>query len=148
MILSKIYTKDEIQYCVDMYAALNDYSFLPVVKSTAVKNLTSAVRRQKFVRVLKESNKIVAWLYADTGISLHMNERVLQQFYYCSDLTGTKAFKAVRALHEELLEYAKLNGYTIVFSPGSHFDEKYVFTRMLEKLGWERRGYIAYKRPD
>jgi hypothetical protein len=146
--ISKILTRAEIEYCIDSYIKHNDFSFLPVDRDCAIVNLNLAVRRQKFVRVLKENDQIIAWIYADIGKSLHMHEKILQQYYYCSDLTGTKAFKAVKILHEELLEYAKENKYDMVFSLGSHLDEKYIFTRMLEKLGWQRRGYIAYKRPD
>jgi hypothetical protein len=147
-VIDKIKLFDEIAYCVNMYASLNDFTFLPIDRKLAVQNLSLAVRRQKFIRVLKQDNQIVAWIYADVGNSLHMNEKVLQQQYYCSTLAGTKAFRAVQILHEELLKYAKENKYDIVFSNGSHMDEKYVFTRMLEKLGWQRRGYVAYKRPD
>jgi hypothetical protein len=147
-VIDKIKLFHEIAYCVNMYANLNDFTFLPIDRNLAIQNLALAVRRQKFVRVLKQDNQIVTWIYADVGNSLHMTERILQQQYYCSTLTGTKAFRAVQILHEELLKYAKENKYDIVFSNGSHMDEKYVFTRMLEKLGWQRRGYVAYKRPD
>ena len=148
MNICKISSTAEILICIEMYLELNDFSFLSVDKNLAIQNLDLAVRRNKFVRMLKENNRIVAWLYADIGKSLHMNEKILQQYYYCSNLNGIRAFKAVKVLHEDLLKYAKENKYDLVFSLGSHLDEKYVFTRMLEKLGWQRRGYIAYKRPE
>jgi hypothetical protein len=31
----------------------------------------------------------------------------------------------------------------IVMSPGGHLDEDHIFTHILEKLGWKRRGYVG-----
>lgn len=148
MILSEIVSKTQIEACVEMYLSFNDYTFLPADKDLAIRNFSLAVRRKKFTKLLIDNDSIVAFLWAEPGNSFHINERILQQQYYCSTLTGVKAFKAVKLLHEDLLIFAKKNHYSLVFSPGSHMDEKYVFTRMLEKLGWQRRGHIAYKRPD
>lgn len=141
--INRIISLKEIETCVDMYLALNDYSFLPANRELAIKNLSLAVRRNKFVRVLKMNDKIVSWIYADSGTSSHMSTNIIQQFYYCSELKGIAAYKSIKILHEALIDYAEKRGYHLVISPGSHFDEDYTFTRILEKLGWERRGYIA-----
>ncbi len=148
MKLEDIKTSVEIKECIEAYSKLNDYSFLPGDKDFLFKNLSLAIRRKRFFKLLKENDKIVAWLYADVSNSLHIKEKILQQYYYYSSLSGVKSFRAIQLFHEELLSYAAKNNYTLVISTGSHLDEKYVFTRMLEKLGWDRRGYIACKRPD
>jgi hypothetical protein len=148
MNISKIKTNEDVIECVNMYFDQNDHLFLEANFRIAVKNLDIIIRRNKFVRILKESDKIVAWMYADTYKSLHSDFKAIQQYYYCSTLKGTKAFKAVKLLHEDLVKYAIENKYEFVMSPGSHLDPDYTFTRILEKLGWERRGYIAlYKTP-
>lgn len=148
MKLEQVAKAEDILECIDAYSELNDYSFLNVDKIFVYKNLLLAAKRKKYFKIIKENDKIVAWLFADSGNSLHINEKILQQYYYYSAYSGTKAFKAIKVFHEDLLDYAKQNKYSVVFSPGSHLDEKYVFTRMLEKLGWNRRGYLAYKRPN
>ncbi len=127
-----------------MYLALNDYSFLPADRNFAIQNLSLSVRRKKFVRALvDEDDKIVSWIFADSNNSLHMKTNILQQYYYCSNLKGIAAFKSVKILHDALIDYAEKMGYEIVMSPGSHLDEDHTFTRILEKLGWERRGYVG-----
>lgn len=148
MNISLIKTNSEIEYCIDMYLAQNDFLFLKANRALSIKNLTLAVKRKRFVRVLKEAETIVAWIYADTYNSLHLDCKALQQYYYCSNLKGIKAFKAVKLLHEELVDYAIENKYEFVLSPGSHLDLDFIFVKILEKLGWERRGYTAiYKTP-
>ena len=49
-------------------------------------------------------------------------------------------------LHQELIEEAKRLDIKLVMSTGSHFDEDNTFTKILERYGWERRGYIAIKK--
>lgn len=141
--MNELKTLNEIEYCVDMYLSQNDYKFLNADREIAIQNLSLAVRRKKFVRVLKMDDKIVSWIFADKGHSLHMKTNILQQYYYCSNLKGIAAYKSVKILHEALIDYAEKMGYEIILSPGSHLDEDYTFTRILEKLGWERRGYIG-----
>lgn len=143
MLIKNIKETKEVEHCVDMYLALNDYSFMPANREIAIKNLSLAVRRNKFVKVLKMNDKIVSWIYADSGASLHMSTNIIQQFYYCSELKGPAAYKSVKLLHDALIDYAEKKGYELIISSGSHFDKDYTFTRILEKLGWERRGYIA-----
>jgi hypothetical protein len=141
-----IQTLQQVRYCIELYADQNDYEFLPIDFEFAIANLSLAIRRKKFVRALEIDNKIVAWIYADAGGSLHFRHSVLQQQYYCSVLKGHAAYRAIRILHDAMLEYAEKNKYQFVFSVGSHLDEHYIFTRILEKLGWERRGHISLKK--
>jgi hypothetical protein len=143
MILSEIKTLAEVAICVDMYLKLNDYSFLPADRNLAIQNLSMFVRRKKFVRTLVRDEKIVAWIYASPCSSSHMSEKIIQQNYYCSNLQGVSAFRAVKILHEALIEYAIKLKADLVVSPGSHLDEENRFVKILEKIGWNRRGYIA-----
>lgn len=141
--VSNISTKAELEYCIDAYTKYNDFSFLPVDRDFAIKNLDLAVRRQRFVRVLKMDDKIVSWIFADSAKSAHMKTNILQQYYYFSELQGVAAYRSVKMLHDSLIDYAEKMGYELILSPGSHLDEDHTFTRILEKLGWERRGYIG-----
>jgi hypothetical protein len=141
--IAQITTLKEVEYCVDMYLSQNDYTFLSADRDLAIMNLSLAVRRKKFVRVLKMDDKIVSWIFADKGNSLHMKTNILQQYYYCSELKGIQAYRSVKLLHNALIDYAEKMGYELIMSPGSHLDEDYTFTRILEKLGWLRRGHIS-----
>jgi len=143
MNIHNISTKEEIEFCINMYAKQNDFSFLNVDNKKAFDNLNLAIRRKKFVKILKKDDEIVAWIYADNMASLHVSNKGFQQLYYCSNLSGNAAYRAVKLLHIELLNYAIENKYELVVSPGSHLDENNIFTKILEKLGWERRGHLA-----
>lgn len=148
MIVSEIKTMNEIKYCVDMYYAQNDFSFLNVDKQLAIKNLETCVRRKKFVRILYKDNIIVSWIYANQLTSQHMSESILLQNYYCSVLKGTSAVRSLKLLHNEMISYAKENKYQICMSNGSHLDENNTFAKILERLGWIRRGYVAIYKID
>jgi adenine deaminase len=93
-----------------------------------------------------KNNQIIGWIYATPGLNLHTKEKILQQIYFCSNQAGISAARVIKVLHEELIEEAKRLDIKLVMSTGSHFDEDNTFTKILERYGWERRGYIAIKK--
>ena len=129
-----------------MYLKLNDETFIPADKQLAYDNLSNLVRRNKFVRMAIKDDKIIGWIYATPGLNLHTKEKILQQSYFCSNQTGISAARVIKFLHQELIEEAKRLDIKLVMSTGSHFDEDNTFTKILERYGWERRGYIAIKK--
>jgi len=139
-------TLEDIHFCVDMYLKLNDETFIPADKQLAYDNLSNLVRRTKFVRMAIKDDKIIGWIYATPGLNLHTKEKILQQSYFCSNQTGISAARVIKFLHQELIEEAKRLDIKLVMSTGSHFDEDNTFTKILERYGWERRGYIAIKK--
>ena len=139
-------TLEDIHFCVDMYLKLNDENFIPADKQLAYDNLSNLVRRNKFVRMAVKDDKIIGWIYATPGLNLHTKEKILQQSYFCSNQTGISAARVIKFLHQELIEEAKRLDIKLVMSTGSHFDEDNTFTKILERYGWERRGYIAIKK--
>jgi hypothetical protein len=139
-------TLEEIHFCVDMYLKLNDETFIPADKDLAYSNLMNLVRRNKFVRMAVKDGKIVGWIYACVGLNLHTKDKILQQSYFCSNQSGILAARIIKFLHEELIKEAKRLDIKLVMSTGSHFDEDNTFTKILEKYGWERKGYIAIKK--
>ena len=139
-------TLDDIHFCVDMYLKLNDETFIPADKQLAYDNLSNLVRRNKFVRMAIKDDKIIGWIYATPGLNLHTKEKILQQSCFCSNQTGISAARVIKFLHQELIEEAKRLDIKLVMSTGSHFDEDNTFTKILERYGWERRGYIAIKK--
>ena len=148
MIISQITSRKLLEDCVDMYLALNDENFLPASRDLAIKRLDLLVRRKRYVRVLTNNSTPIAWLYADISDVQHCNKRIIQQNYYASNTSGVLAYKCVKLLHEDLISYAIEKRFQVIISPGSHMDPDNTFARILEKLGWERRHYIAlYKTP-
>jgi hypothetical protein len=136
-------SESELIFCVDMYASLNDNSFISVDKNFCIENIIKHWKSLNYIRLLKKNNQIVAWLLAVEAVSKHSRQRYLLQEYYCSNLKGIASYKAVVLLHRDLIEYAKTNRFSFVASSGSHLDETFVFSRILEKDGWSRRGYAA-----
>jgi hypothetical protein len=85
----------------------------------------------------------VAWILATKIKSPHTGETSLQQIYYASNLSGIRSVRAVQLLHAELVSEAQKRKIGRVISTGSHMDSENVFTRILEKMGWKRRSYMA-----
>lgn len=139
-------TLEDIRYCVDMYLAQNDETFIEADKDLAYHNLTMLVRRNKFVRMAVKDNKIIGWIYANAGINPHIREKIFQQYYFTSNQSGIMAARVVKFLHEEMVEEAKRLDISLVMSTGSHLDENNTFTKILERYGWERRGHVAIKK--
>lgn len=144
MYISEIKTLAEVKKCVDMYFNYaNGKDFMDCNLEIAYKNLDLAVRMKSYVRVLRENQEIIAWLYAVPSKSFHSNKKTLQQLYYSSNQKGIKAYKCISLLHKDLINYAEEKKYQLVTSSGSHLDNDNTYVRILEKLGWERRHYLA-----
>jgi len=145
MAVTPIYSEREVAHCVDMYLALNDEVFMPTSRDAALQRLWAHVRLKHFVRCLRHNGKIIAWIYAAPMQHEHADYNVLQQLYYASDQTGVMAARAVVTLHEALYKEACRGDYRYAVSLGSHFDERNVFARILERAGWTRRGFAAVR---
>lgn len=146
MRLRRLQTAQDIRTCVDMYIAKNDEAFLPSSRSAAYSALATHLKLNDFIRILEDDTGIRAWaLFKQLRVS-HMPEDVFQQLYFASDLEGFKAVRAIRILHDAAVEEARRLRLAYVTSQGSHLDEANVFTRILEKHGWNRRGHTAVYR--
>ena len=124
-----------------MYMGMND--FVPMDFDTCFNNLRNLVRAGRFVRCVKRDGVIIAWIYCDKLKPSHSSSAHFHQMYYCCNQSGTLAARCVRELHAEMAVYAEKHGYSMCMSLGSHTDESFVFTRILARAGWERRGYVA-----
>jgi len=133
----------EIARCVDIYLNIAE-PFMDIDRSVSIANLTTAVKLKKFMAVKYIGNEIQAWLFADRVKLIHTNSTNFQQFYYASKNTGVKAVRDVIDMHEYFYSNAPRDCKYVV-SPGSPFDEKNTFTRILESRGWTRRGHTAYR---
>lgn len=137
--LVKQLSRDDVEACVKMY--LPHDSWIKGDYQTSLKNLFIASKRA-YVRAIKEDNKVIAFLYAEIIQPAHLNYFCLKQMYFCS-IGGISGVKAMFDLHDDLIKYAEEQKVPLVLSPGSHLDEQNKFARLLEKRGWERRGYMA-----
>jgi hypothetical protein len=143
MIIRKIKNKDELHDCVKIYMKFSQPELIRADYDTSVRSMRQIIGIRGFLRVAEVDGVIRAWLLADIRKNECIKDPVLQQCFFASDLTGTQAVKAVILLHEELIEEAKRREINCVISNGSNVDEKNVFTRILEKQGWSRIGYVA-----
>lgn len=146
MHLSNIESMHDIKECVELYK--NVYE-IPKDDAIAIANLTYAVKRKKFVKLLREdSGGIVAWIFADIATLLHSKSLIFQQQYYASDLEGYRAVKALQLLHTEMYTASIHTKADFCISTCSPTDSRQVLSRSLEKLGWIRHGHVALKSID
>jgi len=143
MIIRKINNLDELKVCVELYIRLNDETFIPADKERSETRILEHLKEGAFLRVAVVDNQIRAWLLARKVQHDHTEEAALQQLYYGSDLSGIKAVRAITLLHDEMVQEAINKRIPRVISSGSHMDDSDVFTRVLERHGWLRRGYMA-----
>lgn len=146
MIIDDIKSNSEIETCVRMYLALNDETFIKSSFDCSFENIKQIVRRKRFIRVIRENSEIIAWIYAELSKPIHMKQTMLQQMYYCSNQKGFKSVRCIKMLHDSMEEFAIEHNIAIVYSAGSPYDSENVFARVLEKHGWERRGYACIKK--
>jgi len=136
--------RNDLIKCVDLYLALNDETFLPSNRIVCLQKVETAYKTGKYFKILIDDlGEIIGWLHADTLQLSYMSIPILQQMFYMSNQTGVKAVRAVELLHEDLIFHGEEIGVKIITSMGSYMDPNFVFVRILEKSGWERRGYMA-----
>lgn len=139
-----------VREMVDLYVAYDNEKspggFFKVSPTKGYKSLSEALTRKEFCRCLTVEGRIVAWLLARNTPHPFTEERALQQYFFASNLKGVLAYRAVVLLHELLEEEGRKKNYDIVVSSSSHLDENFTFTKILEKQGWTRQGYLALKR--
>ena len=138
---------EDLVECVRMYRALNDESFMPSSESMAIQSIKIKAKRGSFIRVaLNDSDEICGWICCEAIQHPHIGFKVLQQTFFASRDVGFKAARAVKILHEAMLEEAIKCRFPMAVSTGSHMDPELTFAKLLEKYGWERRGYCAVKK--
>jgi len=142
-IIEKPRTSDDVYNCVKLYYDNVDHKFFQVDLNECVRNLIASVRANKFVRLLREDDKIIAWIYANKIKLQYSKAVVFQQMIYASDQTGIKAYRCIEKLHFELVEEASRQECNMVLAGSNPFDERLTYVRILEKLGWKREGFMA-----
>jgi len=141
MDLFKVTSKQDIVDCVDMYVSKDQW--IPVSKQESLTNLYTAWKTDKFIRVVKDNGEIIGWLFATITKLPHQAFTSYYQNYCCTNSSSIKNYKAIKLLHEALIEDAEEKEIPLIYSGGSHLDETLIFPRILESLGWDRRGYLC-----
>lgn len=138
---------DDITACVDLYMAINEESFLHIDRAYSIKTLSLALQQGRFFRIkLNQEGKVEAWIIAIINRTYHDPEPFLQQIYYCSINKGVKAYRDVVELHTSMEQEALRLNISTIKATGNHSDTSNVYARILEKIGWERRGYLCIKK--
>ena len=144
--LKKISTKEDILKCVRHYISNPhiDTNFLPADESMSFINLKGHVIRKAYAKMATdETGNVLAWLLAEKMRFQFCPLPSYKQLFYSCNEHGVKAVKLLRLLHDDLIETARSENQRMVVSGGSWNDEHNVFAKILEKYGWERRGYLA-----
>jgi hypothetical protein len=141
VILDNPSSRQDIIDCVEIYVAKDQW--IPVSKKESLTNLYTAWKTGKFLKVVKDNDKIIAWLHASITRPQHQDFPSYYQHYCCTNSTAIKNYKAIKLLHAALIQQAEEEEIPLIYSGGSHLDETLIFPRILEKLGWDRRGYLC-----
>lgn len=138
---------EDIAACVDMYIAINEDRFLRIDRAYSIKTLSLALQQGRFFRIkLSQEGNVEAWIIAIINRTYHDPEPFLQQIYYCSANKGVKAYRDVVDLHSTMEQEAIRLNISSIKAMGNHGDTRNVYARILEKIGWERRGYLCIKK--
>jgi len=91
-----------------------------------------------------EDDEILGGIIASKMGNPRIEGKILSQMH-CIVKEGRKGYKTIIALHDALeIEAIRLN-CDFVISTGDYSDTACTFTRILEKHGWQRRSYMAFK---
>ena len=139
------YSQEEIILACNIYMAQNDFTFLRIDSATCLQSMMLHWKQLKYIKIIEKDKKIVGFIMASLVTSRHCAAKHVVQDYYCTNLSGISSALAVKHSHRDLLEYAKKMRAAFVISQSSHMDAECIFTKLLEKDGWQRRNYVAIK---
>jgi hypothetical protein len=138
----------EIRACVMMYARITE-DFFELNIPKAVDALAHRVRIRSFVRLRMKDDEIVGWLSAKP-VSLDFSDiKILQQDYFITAPLGYLSYTTTVKLHEAMFEEAMKLGMDEAMSMGNLMSlrgDAINLAMSLERVGWERRGYVARKK--
>lgn len=139
----------ELRTCIEIYYEYNEGGLLPQDFNASLDSMHKHLSKGDFLFIIRDEGEIVAWILATIHKPDSMHEKVVQQIFYGSKLTGIKAVKAVRLAHDALVKLAIRKRIKYVFSCSSHQDTTFQLCRILGKDGWQSEGYFAlYRVPD
>lgn len=142
MHLSPPQNEAELLLVADIYLKYDD-GFLPVNREVCYENIINHWRRLGYVRIIHHARRVIGFIMASVVTTKHSKEKMLLQEYFCTDLSGFAAAKAVKLAHRDLVQHAANQRIVTVMSCGSHMDPDHTFTRILEREGWKRKGHVA-----
>jgi hypothetical protein len=137
--------EQELRVVADIYLDYDD-GFLPVNREVCHENILLHWKRLGYIRIIHHANRIVGFIAGSPIMTKHSKEKVLLQEYFCTNLTGFAAAKAVKLAHRDMVNYARAQRLFVIMSCGSHMDPDHTFTRILEREGWGRKGHVALLR--
>lgn len=143
LIIRKPASLEEIEEGINLHAAyVADYILIPIDVSKSQANILKMLK-EDFVRVIIKEGKMVGAITAITTIPSSSSVKIAQQNFFVSTLQGLEAVKAVIEAHRELIKWAETRKIKYIESCSGYFDEKNIFSRILESDGWDRIGYKA-----
>jgi hypothetical protein len=115
------------------------FNFL-VDYETSLKSFGRLLRSGAFCRTVEDNGEIIAWILCSKVKLFYLDEPVFQQdAFSCSRCP----YRTIELLHKEMIANSPTD---LIFSSGSFLDERNTFARILEKQGWNRKGYLAWTR--
>ena len=134
--------------CVRMYLRRNEPDFVEADPRACHGSLLRAVQSGEFVRKAVLDGTILGWIYATMSQPPYARYTVITQLFCCTEADPPWSLRAVAALHGAMADHGRARGARYAVSAGSFLDDRQTFARMLERLGWRRRNYMATLRLD
>jgi len=133
---------DELEHCIQMSIPMNTDTIFPYDLFYLKSNLFMLWKSKCLFKVIEYNNRIIAWGVAKIVAPQIYNKdkQVTQIIYQCSN-KGISAVKALRLFHTIMIDWAVDNRIGRCVTSSTR-DDADVFYRILEKVGWIRKGGI------
>ena len=135
---------DELEHCIELGIPLNTDTIFPYDLFYLKSNLFMIWKSGCLFKVIENNNesnnKIIAWGVAKiVAPQVYNRDKQVTQIIYQCKAKGILAVKSLLVFHESMIQYAIENkiGRCVTSSVRDNYD---VFCRILEKVGWIRKG--------
>ena len=140
LIIRDLKDYDELEYCITMSIPMNTDTIFPYDLFYLKSNLFMLWKSGCLFKIIENNDEIVAWGVAKiVAPQVYNRDKQVTQIIYQSKAKGILAVKSLLAFHEAMIQYAIENkiGRCVTSSVRDNYD---VFCRILEKVGWIRKG--------
>lgn len=143
MIIEKPKGIEDLKECIKMYMEYDQQRFFKHDAGKSMINMQKNLTNGSQLRLIRMDGKIIAWILFRPFIQEFSGERVVQQYFYCSNTTKLKSVKCLVALHNEMIEWGRKMGIKTAISMCSHEDTSFQLCRILAREGWSTCGFLA-----
>jgi len=144
--ISSLRNFDDLKESAKKYIKKYDNSIIPISYARVLRSLETDWKLGKLVKIAIKDGEIIGGICGDFLEIDYCPYLIYSQKHCMIYSEGYSSAIVLKLLHEELYRKGELLGAHLIYSTANFNDVNLSFVKILERFGWGRKGYLAYRR--